>query len=180
MLGNARSALVWWGRCRCSLQPSPKQAVTPAITQVVAQIGSCQEFCGALGLGSGKTLGRVCSGTGSWGQQLVKDLLSNRNSHFILLEKEHFLSFFWFLFFSSGEPSLSVSWTALKIGGSWKREQEHVGSSHGARAPSARGLPYRACAISVQSLSPAPPGCHPSWRNPCPEYHSCAAGNSHG
>lgn len=32
MLGNAWSALVWWGRCRCSLQPSYKQEVTLAIT----------------------------------------------------------------------------------------------------------------------------------------------------
>lgn len=91
------SVPVWWGRCALC-NSSPKQAVTPVIGQVMAQRGSWQVFCGALGLGSGKALGRACSGTDSQGQQLVKNLLSNRNSHFILLEKEHFPCCFWFLF----------------------------------------------------------------------------------
>lgn len=101
-LGNPWRAQVWCGGCA-----SPRQAATLAVGQVVAQKGSCQVSCRALGLGSGKALGRGCFGTSSWGQQLVKHLLSNRNSHFILLEKEHFPSCFRFLLLPGSQVSVS-------------------------------------------------------------------------
>lgn len=45
-----------------------------------------------------------------------------------------------------------------------------------------RGCHITACAIDAKFTSPAPPGCHPSGRNPCPEYCRsncvCAAGGT--